>query len=69
MEKFGVEPETACNFDSFGHTRGLVQILKKSGYEYYAFMRPSWLETHNDFIWKGFDGSEIIAHKITIVLI
>ncbi len=31
-EKFGVEPETAVNFDPFGHTRGLVQILAKSGY-------------------------------------
>ena len=30
-EKFGVYPETAVNFDSFGHTRGLVQILKKCG--------------------------------------
>ena len=64
-EKFGVRPLTAINLDPFGHSRGLVQILKKCGYESYAFMRPSWLETHNDFIWKGFDGSEIIAHKIT----
>ncbi len=62
-EKFGVRPYTAINFDPFGHTRGLVQILKKCGYEHYVFMRPSWLECEHDFIWKGFDGSEIIAHK------
>ena len=31
-EKFGVEPRTAVNLDPFGHTRGLVQILAKSGY-------------------------------------
>ena len=27
MEKFGVNPTTAINFDAFGHTRGLVQII------------------------------------------
>ncbi len=62
-EKFGVRPGTAINFDPFGHTRGLVQILKKCGYESYVFMRPSWFDCENDFIWKGFDGSEIIGHK------
>ncbi|MBQ7837480.1 MAG: alpha-mannosidase [Clostridia bacterium] len=64
MEKFGVKPLTAINFDPFGHTRGLVQILKKCGYESYVFMRPSRVEAEHDFIWKGFDGSEIIAHKM-----
>ena len=34
------QPRIAVNFDSFGHTRGLVQILKKSGYEGYVFCRP-----------------------------
>lgn len=64
IEKFGVRPLTAINFDPFGHSRGLVQILKKCGYESYVFMRPSRIETEHDFIWKGFDGSEILAHKI-----
>ena len=63
-EKFGVRPLTAINFDPFGHSRGLVQIMKKCGYESYVFMRPSKIETEHDFIWKGFDGSEILAHKI-----
>ncbi len=63
-EKFGVKPLTAINFDPFGHSRGLVQILKKCGYESYVFMRPSGTDCEHDFIWKGFDGSEIFAHKI-----
>lgn len=64
-EKFGVKPETAINFDPFGHTRGLVQILKKSGYNSYLFMRPHGVVGDNtDFIWKGFDGSEIIGHSM-----
>ncbi len=63
-EKFGAVPTTAINFDPFGHTRGLVQILRKCGYDSYVFMRPSWVETEQDFIWHGFDGSEVFAHKI-----
>ena len=64
IEKFGVRPQTAINFDPFGHSRGLVQILKKCGYDSYVFMRPSWIECEHDFIWKGFDGSEILTHKM-----
>ncbi len=65
-EKFGVRPLTAINFDPFGHSRGLVQIMKKSGYESYVFMRPSGFDCEHDFIWKGFDGSEILAHKMNM---
>ena len=63
-EKFGVEPTTAINFDPFGHTRGLVQILRKSGFDSYLFGRPSpgFLELPADlFTWVGYDGSEITA--------
>ncbi|MFC2158109.1 glycoside hydrolase family 38 C-terminal domain-containing protein [Acidobacteriota bacterium] len=59
---FGVEPQTAINFDPFGHTRGLVQILKKSGYNSYLFCRPDptgFDLPADDFIWVGYDGSEI----------
>jgi len=63
QDKFGVRPTTAINFDPFGHTRGLVQILKKTGYHSYLFMRPDD-RTPGDFIWQGFDGSEIIGHKM-----
>ncbi len=65
-KKFGVEPKTAINFDSFGHTRGLVQILKKAGYTSYLFCRPdkNWCPLPaEDFIWAGYDGSEILAHR------
>ncbi len=65
LEKFGVEPQTAVNFDPFGHSRGLVQILAKSGYTSYLFCRPGDpdLSIPDDFIWTGFDGSEILAHR------
>lgn len=66
QDKFGVEPKTAMNFDPFGHTRGLVQILKKAGYTSYLFCRPD--KKHltlpaDDFIWVGYDGSKILSHR------
>ncbi len=66
LEKFGVEPRTAVNLDPFGHTRGLVQILKKSGYDSYLFCRPDPKDFElpaKDFIWEGYDGSRILAHR------
>lgn len=63
-EKFGVKPTTAINFDSFGHTRGLVQILSKCGYDSYIFMRPYDFVPEHDFIWRGYDGSEVVGHCI-----
>jgi alpha-mannosidase len=67
-QKFGVEPKTAINFDPFGHSRGLVQILNKAGHTSYLFCRPDgdWLSLPSeDFIWVGYDGSEIVAHRAT----
>lgn len=65
-EKFGARPTVAVNFDSFGHTQGLVQILNKCGYNGYIFCRPmDWIfdlpAMHFD--WKGFDGSSVHAAR------
>ncbi len=65
-EKFGVEPTTAINFDPFGHTRGLVQLLVKSGYNAYLFGRPHeeiFPLPPDGFRWVGYDGSEVAAHR------
>lgn len=65
-EKFGVTPITAFNVDAFGHTRGLVQILKKCGQDSLIICRPHTDEIdieENIFIWKGFDGSEIKVYR------
>ena len=63
MKKFGVKPDTALNYDSFGHTRGLVQILAKTGYKHYVHMRPDEMKRGN-FWWEGFDGSKILLHHM-----
>ena len=66
QDKFGVKPTTAINFDPFGHTRGLVQIMSKAGFDSYIFCRPTQKDCElpdNDFIWIGYDGSEVIGHR------
>lgn len=52
--------------DVFGNSWILPQILKKSGVDYFVSNKMStWNDTnrfpHNNFIWKGIDGSEVYA--------
>ena len=66
-DKFGVDITTAANLDSFGHTRGLVQILAKSGFQAYLFCRPdaSFAPLPADeFLWVGYDGSTVLATRV-----
>jgi alpha-mannosidase len=63
---FDRRPTTAINFDPFGHSRGLVQILKKTGFTAYLFGRPFQEDCPlpaDDFVWVGYDGSEVIGHR------
>lgn len=61
-KKFGVTPKVAINFDPFGHSRGIVQVLARSGYEGYLFCRPQEIDLPcEQFRWVGFDGSEVIG--------
>ena len=65
-EKFNKRTTTATNVDSFGHSRGLVQILKKAGYDSYIACRPTQKNCPvpaDDYIWRGYDGSEIMFHR------
>lgn len=66
-EKFGVKPTTACNFDSFGHSVGLVQILKKCGFDSYLISRPSGESFDYPgtfFDWVGPDGSNVVVARV-----
>jgi len=65
---FGAEPVVAYNFDSFGHSGGLPQILVQAGYKMYIHMRPQDpdLKLPSDlYRWRGVDGSEILVHRIS----
>ena len=63
--KFGIEPTVALNFDAFGHSIGLVQILAKNGYKGYMACRPGSGFQYNYpgrfFKWTSPDGSEVIV--------
>ncbi len=58
-------PTTAINFDSFGHSRGLVQILNDAGYDSYIVSRPSTKESEINMIWKGFNKSQVIVARVS----
>ena len=65
-KEFDKVPQTAINFDSFGHSRGLVQILAKAGYTSYIICRPAkdWYDfDEQDFIWEGFAGASVLVHR------
>ena len=64
-KEFGKEPTTAINFDSFGHSKGLVQILNQAGYDAYIVYRAGKAHAipESDFTWKGLCGSEIVVHR------
>ena len=66
-ETFGAECTTAVNFDTFGHSAALPQILRKCGYDSYMFCRPmaDYSEIPENFIWRGADGSEVIAARVS----
>lgn len=65
--KLGAAPRTGINLDPFGHSRGLVQVLRRAGYESYLFCRPGDKDLAlpaDTFRWIGYDGSEIVAHRV-----
>ncbi len=70
-EHFNTQPKVAYNFDSFGHSGGLPQILVKAGYKMYIHMRPQAheMELPSDlYLWRGVDGTEILGYRISIGL-
>ena len=64
-KEFGKEPTAAINFDSFGHTRGLVQVLKQAGYDSYLVYRAGKAHSipESDFVWKGLGDAQIVVHR------
>ncbi|MGZ5513948.1 MAG: glycoside hydrolase family 38 N-terminal domain-containing protein [Candidatus Aminicenantales bacterium] len=70
-ERFDAAPRVAYNFDSFGHSGGLPQILRLAGYEMYVHMRPQADELAlpaDLYRWRGVDGTTILAYRIAVGL-
>ncbi len=69
LEKFGKMATVGFNPDSFGHNWMLPQIFKKSGINYYIFMRPGPHEKElptNLFWWQAPDGSMVLTYRIPL---
>jgi alpha-mannosidase len=52
--------------DVFGYSAALPQIMKQTGVEFFFTTKMTWNAInrfpHSSFIWKGNDGSEVLAH-------
>lgn len=65
-QEFGVTVRNLWLPDVFGYSGQLPQILRKAGVPYFLTQKLSWNKVntfpHNTFIWRGLDGSEVLAH-------
>ncbi len=68
-EEFGKDCMLLWLPDSFGFSPSLPQIFKKCGLKKFVTSKISWNEKHalpdDLFIWRGNDGSEILAYCLT----
>ena len=65
-QKFGVDVRIGWNPDSFGYSRQLPQIYKKSGIDYFVTQKMAWNDTNQLplklFWWQAPDGSRILTY-------
>lgn len=69
QQEFGADCKYLWLPDVFGYCWALPQILRKSGIEAFMTTKISWNQynrmPHDTFVWRGMDGTEIVAHFIT----
>ncbi len=69
QDEFGLDNRILWLPDVFGYSGALPQIMKRSGIDYFMTTKLAWNQTNkipNDtFVWRGIDGSEVLAHFIT----
>ncbi len=69
QHEFGINCSSLWLPDVFGFTGALPQIMKQFGIDTFMTTKISWNQYNrfpNDtFNWRGFDGSEVLAHMIT----
>ncbi len=65
-EEFGIEIKNLWLPDVFGYSAALPQILRHMEVETFLTQKISWSQfnkfPYHTFIWKGIDGSSILAH-------
>jgi len=66
QQKFGVDVKIGWNPDSFGFSRQLPQIYKRSGVDYFVTQKISWNDTtefpYKLFQWEAPDGSRVLTY-------
>ena len=66
QQKFGVDVKIGWNPDSFGYSRQLPQIYKRSGVDYFVTQKMSWNDTvplpYKLFQWEAPDGSRVLTY-------
>lgn len=65
-QAFGYTSDTFWLPDTFGYSAAIPQILKGVGIRYFCTTKLSWNDTTafpmDTFLWKGLDGSAVMAH-------
>jgi len=65
-EEFGADVKTLWLPDAFGFSGALPQIMKKAGMDFFLTTKLYWNKQtkfpYQSFIWRGIDGSEVLAH-------
>ncbi|NQZ58787.1 MAG: alpha-mannosidase, partial [Lentisphaeraceae bacterium] len=65
-DEFNYKPDSYWLPDTFGYNAALPQIIKGCGLKYFLTTKLSWNESntfpYDSFIWRGIDGSEVVAH-------
>lgn len=68
-DEFGVASKVLWLPDVFGYSAALPQILQKTGVDTFITSKIHWNDTnhmpYDTFMWKGIDGSEVLAQFIT----
>jgi alpha-mannosidase len=66
QQKFGVDVKIGWNPDSFGYSRQLPQIYKRSGVDYFVTQKMGWNDTvplpYKLFQWEAPDGSRVLTY-------
>jgi len=64
--EFGIDVRNLWLPDVFGYSGALPQLLRKAGVDYFMTTKLAWNTVnklpHHTFIWKGIDGSAVLAH-------
>lgn len=66
LDEFGKDVRTLWLPDAFGFSAALPQIMHGCGCENFLTIKLSWNTVnhfpHNSFLWRGLDGTEVLAH-------